>query len=315
LRHQTGSDFSEIHQDSNSFSATQIECVNHQNEDRMVVCHCFSDFLENNPQLLASVKIINLSVLQEMKCYAVIDGHGGTGCADFIHRNFLTKVLYFWNLFGSLEDVPDSLSTVLENTMFSIEEEFSEYSKMTMDNSGACIVAALYLNGWLCICNVGDSGAVFIDHQGKELKLSEDHSHHNMRELTRILKAGGKISNGYIESQLQPSRTIGDCLIKSTHPGVIIAKPHTSVVQVVTSCNRVCPTLVLASDGLWDIGWKKATYFIREHTLYWQKCVDSGQLNERYRIYGYKDPSTTIAQYARSLGSTDDISVLFTQFV
>jgi len=263
------------HQDliTTAFAASLTGRTSHPNEDRHVLSQSFQDYFLLHPEHISSLNLSNASAFEQMQLYAVIDGHGGSGCADFIHAVLTEKIVYFWSLCGLLENISDSLCDVLENSLASIEQEFAEHAKVVVDHSGACVVAAIYLDGWLCVSNIGDAGAVLFDNFGNELRMSQLHSHRNKQELRRIEKAGGRISNGYIERCLQPSRTIGDCWIKERFPGVIIAEPDSCVIELINPHKGCYSGLVLASDGLWDIGYRKASLFIRQHTATWSKCV------------------------------------------
>lgn len=112
------------------------------------------------------------------------------------------------------------------------------------DTSGACLTAALVAESCLAVGNgkfsfstqimciqlsrtltpilvteivyaVGDSKAVFVRGDGTIEQLTYDHRSDNPAEKTRIIRAGGYVTRGYVFGMLQPSRSIGDYDVKS----------------------------------------------------------------------------------------------------
>jgi len=216
----------------------------------------------------------------------------------------INEIAQDWCLKNEIEDISKALPDTIERVLMSIENNWMIRALETLDNSGACIVLALHLNGWVCVTNIGDAGAAtFLD--GKVSQVGQQHSARNSSEAARIIKAGGKIHKGYIENQLQPSRTIGDRHMKIKFPGLVIPNPESKVLFIPHSSSAAC--LILASDGLWDIGWSKSSFFIQEHLKFWQKC--SGNTESQYKRSGFIDPAATICDYARSSGSSDDTTV------
>jgi len=282
----------------------------HSNEDRFVVCHSLLDYLESSCaaeiKSLITTDLNKTSVLQRTKCFVVIDGHGGSRCADFIKETLLVRVIEKYQEQWCIKDVPSSMCRILEGAFTSLEEDFTSQARTTRDISGACVVAALYFDGWLCVSNVGDAAAVLFDHRGTEIKMSRCHSNKNKKERARLLKAGGKVTNGYIENLIQPSRTIGDCHIKRKFPGLVISTPDSRMIQIQQGDGSFPPTLTLASDGLWDIGWS-AHFFIKDHLRSWKNFSESDSSFEF-------NAAAEVIDYARLIGSADDITVVIIQF-
>jgi len=279
----------------------------HPNEDRHVLCKNMIEFMEQKGTVISDCD----RRLGNLRVYAVIDGHGGSGCADFIQSVLLGKIFDEWNFNSEIQSTPELMKRVAETALADIEEHFLSLAAMNLDTSGACVVLALYLDGYLCVSNVGDSMAIFYDHHGREMTVSQYHSHRNKAELARIKKAGGKIVKGYIEGQLQPSRTIGDLKMKTKHPGIVIPNPETVIVEV-SKGEKFNPVMVLASDGLWDIGWKKSSFFIKQHVAFRNECMKSCE--KQYGLAGFSDPASAIANYAHYSGSKDDITIVFAEF-
>jgi len=233
------------------------------NEDRFLCSGSFDDITFDTRSAHAQLSPLASLLGQRLKIYAVIDGHGGGACADYIQDNLVRKVVENWSALGDVNSLPHSLSQVLEVSLIELDQDFIKNAKETDDKSGACVVVALIFDQWLCVGNVGDAAGVLYRGQQQEIKMSETHTAQNRKEQKRVRKAGGKIDRkGYIQKVLQPSRTIGDWAIKQKYPEIFIATPQTYCINLhEATTSKFNPTLILASDGLWDIGWEKASFY------------------------------------------------------
>lgn len=93
--------------------------------------------------------------------YAIFDGHGGSGCADYLVKQFRSILEDEWS---------SNLKQTLTNTCKRLDKEY-EY-----DKSGSCVIAILIYMGLLYVCNLGDSRAIMSSNQGKLVyTLSRDH--------------------------------------------------------------------------------------------------------------------------------------------
>jgi len=286
------------------------------NEDRFLCSGSFEDVTFDTLSAQAQLSPLSSLLAQNLKIYAVIDGHGGGACADYIQDNLARKVVENWSALGDVNSLPHSLSQVLEVSLIELDQDFIKNAKETDDKSGACVVVALVFDQWLCVGNVGDAAGVLYRGQQQEIKMSEMHTAQNRKEYKRVRKAGGKIDRkGYIQKVLQPSRTIGDWAIKQKYPEIFIATPQTYCINLhEATTSKFNPTLILASDGLWDIGWEKASFFIKNHIKFWEECNALQEYRNPYELAGYQDPAMAIVNYARFCGSADDITVLFLSF-
>lgn len=96
--------------------------------------------------------------------------------------------------------------------------------------------------------------------KGQAIELSKDHKPDLPEERSRILKAGGEVSDGRVNGMLALSRAIGDFDYKPVTPPkdapnswflnnhMVTAFPDV----VVKPFNRDVEFLVLACDGIWD---------------------------------------------------------------
>ena len=118
------------------------------------------------------------------------------------------------------------------------------------------VVAVLHGND-LYVANAGDSRAVLCQ-GGQAFALSEDHKPGQEGERSRIMAAGGFLSNiggvTRVNGNLNLSRAIGDLKYKTNsglpaNEQIITAEPD--VKHVVLTGND--PFFLLACDGVWDV--------------------------------------------------------------
>eukprot|EP01138_Halocafeteria_seosinensis_P005623 gb/GECG01005747.1/.p1 GENE.gb/GECG01005747.1/~~gb/GECG01005747.1/.p1 ORF type:complete len:441 (+),score=37.67 gb/GECG01005747.1/:1-1323(+) len=172
-------------------------------------------------------KELHVTFPQKIGLYMVADGHGGQKCSHYLSQN-LPKMLMDSSL-HELEQLsadgqdPTSDAMHLKQAVANLIQE-SETSWMShssrpadraRDTSGACLTVALVGESYLSVGNVGDCKAVIVRADGTVEQLTYDHRSDNPAEKTRIIKAGGYVSRGYVFGMLQPSRSIGDFDVKS----------------------------------------------------------------------------------------------------
>lgn len=129
------------------------------------------------------------------KCsfFGIYDGHGGSGCAEFLRDNLHHYVVRD-------ENFPVNPKEALIQGFKAAENEFILNHALTQngydirDKSGSCAIVVLVVDDSAYIANVGDSRAIMSKCQGKEVTaLSRDHKPDDPDESKRIQDAGGKI--------------------------------------------------------------------------------------------------------------------------
>jgi len=120
--------------------------------------------------------------------------------------------------------------------------------------SGATAVVAVVGHGSVVVANAGDSRAVLCRAKGRAYDLSVDHKPEDPLELARIHGAGGSVTNGRVEGNLNLSRAVGDLLYKrnlgvKVEAQMISAFPDIQTVQIEAG-DRF---LVLCCDGIWNV--------------------------------------------------------------
>ena len=126
------------------------------------------------------------------KCsfFGIYDGHGGSGCADFLRDNlhqFVIKEPSFpWN---PNEAIRNGFAKAEKRFM---EINYSEEKDELIDKSGSCAIVALIIGDTCFLANVGDSRALLSGHGGQKIyPLSRDHKPCDELERKRIIEGGG----------------------------------------------------------------------------------------------------------------------------
>ncbi len=131
-------------------------------------------------------------------------------------------------------------------------EDDSKNEIQTESFAGCTACVALIVDNVLYVANAGDSRCILLS--GKTaIALSEDHKPDLDIEKERITKAGGYISDGRINGNLNLSRAIGDLEYKKNtdlQPGeqLISAVPDVQS-RILTDEDEL---LVLGCDGIWE---------------------------------------------------------------
>ncbi|XP_057674379.1 protein phosphatase 1G isoform X2 [Corythoichthys intestinalis] len=141
------------------------------------------------------------------------------------------------------------------------DEDEEEMSLPGMDgkeepgsDSGTTAVVALIRGKQLIVANAGDSRCV-VSERGKAVDMSYDHKPEDELELSRIKKAGGKVTmDGRVNGGLNLSRAIGDHFYKRNkvlppEEQMISAMPDVKVLTL----NDDHDFMVIACDGIWNV--------------------------------------------------------------
>ncbi|OMJ77464.1 hypothetical protein SteCoe_22941 [Stentor coeruleus] len=198
------------------------------------------------------------------KCsfFGVYDGHGGSGCADFLRDNlhqYIVKTRHF--PYNPKEAIFEGFETAERE--FLIRAENSN----PVDKSGSCAIVVLIVADICYVANLGDSRAVMSSEAGSKIyPLSKDHKPYMEEEVKRIIENGGKVyqSVGQVNAnpvlgpyrvfpgRLSVSRTFGDIEAKNPNYGgnskVLISTPDVKAFKI----HPEYEFIILASDGVFD---------------------------------------------------------------
>ncbi len=129
-----------------------------------------------------------------------------------------------------------------------------EFNEEPGNDSGCTAVVAFLRGRDLFVANAGDSRCV-VCRDGKAVEMSFDHKPEDEPEMTRIKRAGGRVTmDGRVNGGLNLSRAIGDHAYKKNKSlplteQMISPVPDVRTLRIDPSTD---PFMVLACDGIWN---------------------------------------------------------------
>ena len=120
------------------------------NEDRISIIHDLQ-----NPNVKFSKS------QQRISFFAVYDGHGGKGCAEFLRD-------HLHNYIASSAHFPTSIELAIRDGCAQAEDKFQEQNRdgVVRDRSGSCAILCIITDGKVTVANVGDSRAILTSKSG-----------------------------------------------------------------------------------------------------------------------------------------------------
>lgn len=216
----------------------------------------------------AHINILTFDKDDDAALFAVFDGHGGQEVAQYC-RDHVPGVLtsldeykegHFKEALGRAflrmdEDIlgewPEALRPYQQpgGGKIIFERESDPYQESC---PGCTAVSCLLKNKKCYIANAGDSRIVMC-RGGVAIELSTDHKPELEQERRRIEEAGGYITDGRVNGNLNLTRAIGDFAYKKDKSipaaaQIITANPDLSEIDITPEDEF----LVLGCDGVWD---------------------------------------------------------------
>lgn len=225
----------------------------------------FRDYNEDRVSIILNVnKPQDRSKEVWPKCsfFAIYDGHGGSGCCDFLKDNlhqFITRSHFF----------PFNPREALLHGFAQAESTFLEYAKSLnpIDTSGSCAIVLLIVADTCYLANLGDSRAIMSGESSKKVYcLTKDHKPGELSEKNRIEKSGGQVYQSWynvgqqkiagpervLPGRLSVSRCFGDAEAKLEEfggkPEVLSSIPEIKVYKLHPEYDFI----VLGCDGIFD---------------------------------------------------------------
>lgn len=206
--------------------------------------------------------ITRFNIAPDTHLFAVFDGHGGREVAKFVEKHFVEELLANSNYKNgdyakALHDTFLRMDVMLvtpegkkELGVFKSEDGKGDYQ--TESFAGCTANVALLVKNELYVANAGDSRCV-LSNKSIAVEMSHDHKPDNEIEKERIQKAGGYISDGRINGNLNLSRAIGDLEYKKddkigVFEQLIVAVPDVKK-RILTADDDF---FVVGCDGIWE---------------------------------------------------------------
>ena len=130
--------------------------------------------------------------IPKISFFAVYDGHGGNKCCNFVkeklHEYIFESEYCPQNPLKAIEEAYDKTELAFEALAL------DKQNKKLIDKSGSCALTALIIDEWCYISYLGDSRGLYSYDSGNQLfQVTRDHKPNDIKERTRIEKAGGHI--------------------------------------------------------------------------------------------------------------------------
>lgn len=201
----------------------------------------------------------------DTQIYGVFDGHGGKEVALFAKRHFIEELKKNSNFKEARMELALKETFLMIDTLLLTPEGKKELSVLRNDskeltnsdlqmesNAGCTANVALIYKKQLFVANAGDSRCLLAAKK-EIISLSTDHKPDLDLEKQRIIKAGGFVVDGRMNSNLNLSRALGDLEYKK-NPAIgvdqqlIIAVPDI----VVYNLTEKTDFILLGCDGVWE---------------------------------------------------------------
>lgn len=210
----------------------------------------------------AHISVLDLT--PDSTIFGVFDGHGGKEVAKFCEKHFCEELKKNPNFdSGKIEDALRE-SFLKMDIMLSTPEGKKELSQIKSDKEdgvgfnnesfAGCTanVALIYKNVLYC-ANAGDSRCL-VASGGEIIKMSTDHKPDLDIEKNRIIKAGGFVTEGRVNANLNLSRAIGDLEYKRNaelppEKQLIIALPDIEK----RNMEKKDDFMLMGCDGIWEL--------------------------------------------------------------
>ncbi|CAD8094195.1 unnamed protein product [Paramecium sonneborni] len=193
----------------------------------------------------------------DISIFGVFDGHGGKEVALFVEKHFLEELQKNKNF------KDQKFEEALKETFLKMDEllitpegqkEINQIKGGDDDVSYAGCTAnvALFHKNTLYVANAGDSRSVLCRNNTNH-DMSVDHKPDNYEEKQRIERAGGFVSDGRVNGNLNLSRALGDLEYKRdnklrTNEQLIIAVPDIKKVELTPNDKF----LLMGCDGVFE---------------------------------------------------------------
>ncbi|TYJ45150.1 hypothetical protein E1A91_A02G036200v1 [Gossypium mustelinum] len=241
--------------------------------------------------------------INQFGVFGICDGHGGVGAAKSASKILPEMVATI------LTDSVKRERVVSEQDASDVLKDAFSQTEASMNNYYEGCTATLLLvwadadeNFFAQCANVGDS-ACFINMDGKQIKMTEDHKVTSCSERLRIEGIGEPLKDGETRlCGLNLARMLGDKFVKQ-QDSRFSSEPYIS--QVVHLKKSSGAFALLASDGLWDVvSFKKAIQLVVQARE--RHSTETENLAEKI--------AEVMLNEARTQRTKDNTSIIFIDF-
>jgi serine/threonine protein phosphatase PrpC len=207
---------------------------------------------------MEDAEICEAEFTENSSLFAVFDGHGGKEVAKYCEKYFgdeLKKNSHF-KAEGDMTKALTETFLIMDEMMESLDgqKELAEIKGDGTASFAGCTANVILIHKSMIYCaNAGDSRTIMWT-KNEVAHLSTDHKPEDTIEENRITKAGGYISMGRVNGNLNLSRALGDLEYKkdkSITPGEQVISGVPDVLSWPLSKDD--KFLVMGCDGIWEL--------------------------------------------------------------
>ena len=204
----------------------------------------------------------------DIKVYGVFDGHGGDEVSTFLSQNFVKYLIKHINN-SNFRDI-DNMKDKIEKCFIEIDDELNKLNY----ESGSTAIICLMIKDYVYMINLGDSRGILFSYNKNEKgkkhgkmivsnnNITIDHKPDDINEFNYIKQCNGRVEydnedDSYrVNGDLAMSRAFGDFELKydqnesNIFKGPVSCRPD--IICHKLNKNKIY-SIILASDGLWDI--------------------------------------------------------------
>lgn len=209
--------------------------------------------------------ISNVALTQDCAIFGVFDGHGGPEVAKYVEKHFCEELLKNENFKKGIMDKALSETFLKMDELLQTPEGNKELMSIKSGGNvdddvgygaesfaGCTANVCLIYKDDMYVANAGDSRCVLCS-KGNVVEMSIDHKPDQEAEKERIIKAGGYVMQGRVNSNLNLSRAIGDLEYKRNkskpvEEQLIIAVPDVKQRKLTADDEFI----LMGCDGIWE---------------------------------------------------------------
>jgi serine/threonine protein phosphatase PrpC len=237
----------------------------------------------------------------------VVDGHNGDEVSLFLKDyipNSVKQIIQNKHQhlkkgdFVDLEILKKEIIDVIKNadTVFSKYYPNEEYDDDTYNRDpGAVLSFYVVYNKHILSFQVGDTKILIFDEEGNCIFQTPTHDAYNDSEVQRIKLQGGTICKSRICDNLQPSRVIGDLIVKKAFPLIFLNEPETCIIPMHRRMSLFAVTDGIKTENL--TAFKNYAKIIGSKTSYSSSYVDKNLLLSSIIDTSIHDNKTVFFQY------------------
>ncbi|EGR27807.1 protein phosphatase 2c, putative [Ichthyophthirius multifiliis] len=210
--------------------------------------------------------IADINIDEETALFGVFDGHGGKEVAQYVEKHFVEELKKNTNFKNKQFDMALKETFLKMDELMLTKQGISELVQfknplrqpdreedVNSIYAGCTANVALIHKKQLIVANAGDSRTVLCN-KGQAVEMSIDHKPDQVDEKNRIQKAGGFVTDGRVNGNLNLSRALGDFEYKNASGNT---KPED---YIITPCPEVKKRnltdddkfMLMGCDGIWE---------------------------------------------------------------